>query len=94
MAQDLMRYHSPAAAGPVSSAAAVTPSDDTDLTYVTRALYVGTSGNLRVTMQDGQTVTFSSVPVGWHPLRVSRVLSTSTKVRPAQAVSTARAANV
>lgn len=42
-------------------------------------LYVGTTGNLAVILE-GMTaaITFTSVPVGWHPLRVKRVMATNT----------------
>lgn len=63
---------------PAEYAAAVTPSDSTDLTQVPRALYIGSSGNLNVDMMDGTTVLFSSVPNGIFPVRVKRVRATST----------------
>lgn len=58
-------------------AVAVTESDSTVIPE-TRALYVGTTGNLNVTMADGQTVLFTAVPVGIFPIQVTKVLSTST----------------
>lgn len=63
---------------PAEHAAAVTPNDSTDLTTSTRALFIGTSGNLKVDMVGGETVTFSSVPAGVFPVRVKRVHSTGT----------------
>jgi hypothetical protein len=64
---------------PGSNAAAVTPNDSTDLTYTTRALFVGGAGNIAVTMAGGQSVTFTGVPAGaLLPIRVTRVLSTGT----------------
>ena len=64
---------------PADNAVAVTPSDSTDLTYISRALYVGTGGNIVVTMAGGGDVTFSNIPDGSIlPIRVSRVKSTST----------------
>ncbi len=59
---------------------AITPSDSTDLTQVSRGIYVGGAGNLVVTpAAGGSNVTFMSVPAGTVlPIRVSRVLSTST----------------
>lgn len=64
---------------PAGYAAAVTPNDNTDLTYTARALYIGGAGNVAVITQDGQTVTFTAVPVGsFLPVKVSRVLSTGT----------------
>ena len=64
---------------PAVGAAAVTPSDSADLTTITRALYVGGAGNVKVDMADGTTVTFTALAVGIvHPLRVRRVYSTGT----------------
>ena len=64
---------------PADNAAAVTPSDSTDLSYISRALYVGTGGNIVVTMMGGGDVTFTNVQDGSNlPIRVSRVKSTST----------------
>lgn len=61
-------------------AVAVTPSDTTNLTNVTRGLFVGGVGNLSVVMAgDGATVVFTGVPAGaFLPIRVSRVNSTLT----------------
>jgi len=58
-------------------AVSITPSDAT-VFPVSRALYVGTSGNINVRMADGQTTLFSNVPVGIFPIQVDQVLSTST----------------
>lgn len=61
------------------NAAVVTPSDSTDLTYTTRAVFVGTGGDLNVDMASGQTVLFSGVPDGaFLPISVNRIRSTST----------------
>lgn len=59
-------------------AAAVTPSNSTDLAP-TRALYVGTGGNLRVTTAYGADVVFANVPTGSIlPVQVTRVWATNT----------------
>lgn len=64
---------------PASRAEAVTPSDSTDITRNSRGIYVGGAGNLAVTMVGGGNVTFVGVAAGTIlPIRVSRVLSTST----------------
>ncbi|SDF16856.1 spike base protein, RCAP_Rcc01079 family [Limimaricola pyoseonensis] len=63
---------------PVAQAAAVVPSDDTDLPQASRALYLGTGGDLRVTLLGGAVVTFRAAAAGWHPLRVARVHATGT----------------
>ncbi len=62
------------------SAVAVTPHDSTVIpTGVTRALYIGVSGDVTVLMADGGTaVTFKSVPIGILPVRVQRVNATNT----------------
>jgi hypothetical protein len=65
---------------PATHAAAVTPSDSTDLGHVTRWIYVGGSGgNLEVIMADGSDVTLTSMAAGsLLPMRVSRVKAAST----------------
>jgi hypothetical protein len=63
----------------VQGAASVTTSDSADLTGgLCRGLYVGTTGNVKVTMASGEVVTFNSMAVGYHPLAVSRVWATGT----------------
>ena len=65
--------------GPATNAFAIIPDDATDLPTVTRALYVGVSGNVVVTMQSGQTVTLVNVMAGsLLPLRVARVAASDT----------------
>ena len=64
---------------PYTNAVAVTPHDTNDLTYVTRGVYVGGTGTLKVNMQDSGTVTFAGVPAGTLlPIRATRVYSTGT----------------
>ena len=63
---------------PLSSATEITPDDVNDLSHVSRAVFVGGGGDLQVTMQDGQTVTFGALAPGWHPIRVRRILATGT----------------
>lgn len=72
-------YRSANATVSAHSAGAVTPSDTTVLP-VTRALYVGTGGNISVVMGDDEnTVTFVNVPSGViFPIQISKVLSTNT----------------
>jgi hypothetical protein len=55
----------------------VTPNDNNDLVYISRALYLGAAGNVNVTLMDGTTIVLN-LGTGWHPLRVTRVLATST----------------
>ena len=67
-------------AEPACNAAAITPHNTNTLTYVTRAIYVGVAGDVKVDMVGltGSGVTFSNLPVGIHPLRVTKVYSTGT----------------
>lgn len=69
----------PRVGAPAEGAAAVTPSDSASLSGVTRFIYVGSAGNVAVTMSDGSNVTFNNVPAGAVlNLRVSKVKSTGT----------------
>ena len=63
---------------PGYDAASITPDDGADLPTSSRAIYVGASGDLVVTMVGGGTVTLTAVPVGILPIRVSRVHATGT----------------
>ena len=64
--------------GPLNYAETITPSDTNDLTRVTRAIWVGTEGDLQVTLRSGETVTFANMYPGWHPIRATRVWATGT----------------
>jgi hypothetical protein len=73
---------------PAEHAEAVTPSDSTDLVIVSRALYVGVTGDVAVVMASGAAVTFVGVAAGsMLPIRVSRVKSTGTSAASIVAVS-------
>ena len=57
----------------------ITRSDSTDLAAETRAVYIGTAGDLAVILSSGDEVTLAAVPAGsLLPLRVRRVKSTGT----------------
>jgi hypothetical protein len=63
---------------PGKFAVAVTKSDATTL-LPTRALYIGVTGNLTVTMYgDGAIVEFLNVPVGIFPIQVTQVRAATT----------------
>lgn len=63
---------------PGRSAAAVTPSDSVNLAVPSRALWIGTEGNISVEMVDeGKAVVFTAV-VGLLQIQVTRVNSTNT----------------
>ncbi len=61
-------------------AVAVSPDDSNDLADgATKGLYVGVSGNVKVDMANGTTVTFTGLASGIiHPLSVKRIYSTGT----------------
>ena len=60
---------------PAYYAKAITPSDTNDDSF--RALYVGTQGDVSITMADGSTVSFVGV-VGILPVSGARVNATGT----------------
>jgi len=77
--QDRFADRSPSTDGPAFHGFAITTSDGTDLTEVTRALYVGGAGAVHVLMASGGDVTFANVAAGTVlPIRVQRVLATGT----------------
>lgn len=64
---------------PALNFAAVTPHASTELSYVSRALYVGTGGNVVAVNSAGAEVSFVGVPSGTIlPIRTTRVDDTST----------------
>ena len=66
------------AISPAGRAAAVTPHD-TNKIEVTRGLYCGVSGDVKVTMLNGTALTFTGLAAGVvHPLQVIQVFSTGT----------------
>jgi hypothetical protein len=62
---------------PAVNGAAVTPSDTVNLPTASRALYVGTAGNVAVITVGGSTMTLVAAS-GWMPICVARVLATGT----------------
>lgn len=60
------------------SAVSITKADS-DLDHPVRSLYVGTTGNVRVTTVNGHDVVFVGVPAGTLlPVSIKRLWSTST----------------
>ncbi len=71
--------HQSGLTSPAEAAQAITPSDSVALARTTRAIYVGGTGDLRVTMLSGDVVTLGSVQAGMvYPLRASHVMATGT----------------
>lgn len=78
MADDFSSYMKGVTA-PATDAETVTPSDSVALTTVTRAIFVGSAGDLAVTMLSGDVVVLTNVVAGMvYPLRVSHVMATGT----------------
>ncbi|SFE74347.1 hypothetical protein SAMN04487969_10642 [Paenibacillus algorifonticola] len=63
--------------GPAVGIKVIAPSDS-NLFEATRAIYVGTGGDLNVQMFDGTTAIIPAMPTGMYPISVVKVLATST----------------
>ena len=77
-ALDTFANQTPGVSGPFLSAASVAPHDSNELTHVTRALWVGTAGNLALVTQDGSAITFANFGPAWLPGRIRAVKATGT----------------
>ncbi|MDA8654358.1 hypothetical protein N9M50_04440 [Alphaproteobacteria bacterium] len=79
MADDIFSNRIVAASDPAQAAKLVVPSDTIDLTNVSRALYIGRTGDVSVVMVSGQSVSFTDVAAGTIlPLRVQKVNASGT----------------
>ena len=77
--QDRFADRSPSTDGPAFHGFAITPSDSANLPEVTRGLYVGTAGAVRVLMASGAEITFANIAAGTIlPIRAQRVLASGT----------------
>ena len=65
---------------PATRAVSITPSDVNDLSYISKRLWIGHGGNLRVTLAgDDSPVTYRAVPSGSYlAVRASRVGASGT----------------
>lgn len=76
---DAFESHSVGLSAPAVRPEAITPNDAADLAQVTRAVYVGQTGNLRVRLVSGDTVVFANAQAGaLYPIRVAQVYATGT----------------
>lgn len=67
---------------PADSAFSITPNDGSDLPTITRALYIGVSGDVAVLMRDGSEALFTNAQAGSVlALRVARVKATGTSAQ-------------
>ncbi|QDL91286.1 hypothetical protein FDP22_05500 [Paroceanicella profunda] len=76
--KDIFANQTSSLTSPFGFAEAVITSDSLDLPYASRALYIGVTGDIKVTTLGGTVVTFRNHPVGYLPARVSRVHATGT----------------
>jgi hypothetical protein len=78
VAYDLNRDHRTLATATDALDVDAQKSDTVDLTPYPEALYIGVTGDVKVDMVNGQTVTFKAHPVGYLLASVRRVYSTGT----------------
>jgi hypothetical protein len=64
--------------GSSGDCAEITKSDTVDLKTLTKYVYVGGTGIIVFINQFGAAVTLQAVPVGFHPIRTTRINSTTT----------------
>ena len=77
--QDVFADHAVGLTAPATRPETITPSDAAELSYVTRALYVGQTGNVRVKTTTGDIVTLANMQSGiLYPIRVLQVFATGT----------------
>lgn len=71
--------NTPPTPNPARQAEEVTPSDSADLAKATRAIYVGVTGNVKLTTIEGDTVTFVGCVAGSIlPIQAARIWATGT----------------
>lgn len=77
-AKNIFSGRAPMRAGAPTHLALVTPSDSTDLSYISQLVYVGSAGTLHVTTVGGETLITPTLTQGWHPMELSRIHATGT----------------
>lgn len=76
---DIFKGHSAGLSSPAEDGESIVPSDGSDLGQVTRALYIGVGGSVRLQLARGTQIDLSNVPSGAIlPLRVRRVMASGT----------------
>lgn len=79
MARDIYETYETGIDGPAIGNVEVTPSDTEDLDQISRTIYIGSAGNLRLTAKDGTTATYTNLPAGtFLTVRARRVFATGT----------------
>lgn len=64
--------------GPADRAAAVTPNDTTDLPFVSKRLFIGTGGTVKIDTSGGDTVTYTAATGTYLNVRAKRVYAIGT----------------
>ena len=65
--------------GPITHAKNAIASDTIDMPFDSRAIYVGTAGDVKLITPAGSNITLKNLVAGiWHPIEVRRVFSTGT----------------
>jgi len=76
---DKFEHNAPTLISPLENFFSVTPNDSTDLTYVTRAVLVGVSGDLEIIDRAGVTTIIPNLAAGmFHPIRAVRIKDANT----------------
>lgn len=76
---DKFQIHRSMLTSPASEGFNITPSDDDDLAFVSRMIYIGGAGNVSVVLSSGSEITLNGVISGTVlPLRVKKVNATGT----------------
>lgn len=76
---DKFERYSSGLTSPANNAFAIIPDDANYLSEITRAIYVGTGGDVSVIMKSGETVSFVALNSGAIlPIRAARVNATGT----------------
>lgn len=76
---DPFKGNSPGLTSPLTTLTAVTPNDSADLVATSKAIYVGVSGDVKLTDADGNVTTLTSLAAGvFHPVRAARIWATGT----------------
>ena len=76
---DRFASHAAGLEGPVQHGFAVVPNDNAALPETTRALYVGSAGDMHVVLASGAVLTFANIPSGTVlPVRVAEVKASGT----------------
>jgi hypothetical protein len=80
VAQDTFANFQGGLQSPPSNSFVITPSDTTELPFVTRAVYVGATGDITLRLAgDAGSVIFKAVPVGTMlPIRARQIYATGT----------------